>query len=226
MDTNVKLLDRFRWPLRSSGIFKGLKDAELVSILRNCRPQEAAFNEDDILWTQDDPFVDLFILRSGRLICYRNTISCKDQLVCYYDPGQPIALEGVLSHKHTSPFTIKSSMEGSYVSLSFKQILKSDKLHRDVRETILLNLAKVVADDSIRNMNKACVLARYKSQDRIIAFLELVGSRSKGDFFDVGMDRQEMANYLSVDRTTLSTELNKLQRAGTIEMQGRNFRLL
>ena len=46
------------------------------------------------------------------------------------------------------------------------------------------------------------------------------------DSFEIPFDRQELADYLAVDRSGLSAEISKLRAEGLIESEKNYFRLL
>ena len=44
--------------------------------------------------------------------------------------------------------------------------------------------------------------------------------------FDIPFDRQQLADYLNLERTALSKELSRMQREGLIECRKSHFRIL
>ena len=44
--------------------------------------------------------------------------------------------------------------------------------------------------------------------------------------FDIPFNRQQLADYLNVDRSAMSNELGKMQRDGLIEVDRKHFRII
>ena len=59
-----------------------------------------------------------------------------------------------------------------------------------------------------------------------MAYLRHVSSEKGTESFTIPFDRQELADYLEVDRSGLSVEIGKLRAAGVIESDKCRFKLL
>ena len=60
---------------------------------------------------------------------------------------------------------------------------------------------------------------------RITAYLHVVAVQKNSYEFDIPFDRQQLADYLNVERTALSKELSKMQRNGNITVKKNHFTL-
>ena len=59
-----------------------------------------------------------------------------------------------------------------------------------------------------------------------MAYLNSVSLQNGSDEFDIPFDRQQLADYLNVERTALSKELGKMQKDGLITAKKKHFILL
>lgn len=69
----------------------------------------------------------------------------------------------------------------------------------------------------------------YRSEDhpRTTFILPLLaGCRQNSMYFTIPFSRQQLADYLNVDRSALSAELGKMKREGLIDFQKSDFRIL
>ena len=60
---------------------------------------------------------------------------------------------------------------------------------------------------------------------KIMCYLANVRAYVKSNSFDIPYNRQELADYLSVDRSALSFELSKLKKQGIIDFNKNHFML-
>lgn len=58
---------------------------------------------------------------------------------------------------------------------------------------------------------------------RVLSFLSYQSVRAGGAEFTIPFDRQEMADYLNLDRSALSKELGKMRRDGLIDFRKNHF---
>ena len=58
---------------------------------------------------------------------------------------------------------------------------------------------------------------------RLLSFLSFQAQRKGNPAFDLPLSRQQLADYLNVDRSALSNELSKMQRDGLLEVEKNHF---
>ena len=95
-----------------------------------------------------------------------------------------------------------------------------------VKDQLHSALLEMLADDNIRMTNKVEILAERSLRGRILIYLNILARKSGSDVVSVRMSREQMAQYLCVNRSALSNELNKMKREGLIDFKRGQFRLL
>ena len=73
---------------------------------------------------------------------------------------------------------------------------------------------------------KAEITSKRSTREKLLSYLALQAKKANSDSFDIPFDRQELADYLEVDRSGLSAEISKLRREGIIENHRKHFVLL
>ena len=63
-------------------------------------------------------------------------------------------------------------------------------------------------------------------RDRVLSYLNSVSLQKNSTDFDIPFDRQQLADYLNLERSALSKELGKMQREGLIKCRKNHFRLI
>jgi len=212
--------------IRKSGFFDGLSAIDFENAVAVSNPTECEFEKDQTLWSQEDSISDVVIVSRGTLIGRKYQPGCKAQFVRTFEQGQCVGLEALLTRRMTMPMTVAANSPGSYVRLAYRPLVYETSLPCETRLKILANIARKVADDSIRFLNKAGVLSQPSVREKALAFLTIVNSKNGGGYFDIGMNQEELAQYLCVDRSTLSENLNRLRREGIIDYGGSRFTLI
>ena len=69
-------------------------------------------------------------------------------------------------------------------------------------------------------------ISQRKLRDKILSYLSDFSKREGSTVFTIPFNRQELADYLSADRSALSNELGKLRKEGILEFHRNKFRLL
>ena len=63
-------------------------------------------------------------------------------------------------------------------------------------------------------------------RERLLAYLSAMAQRSGSASVEIPFDRQQLADYLNLDRTAVSKELGRMKREGLIAFRKNRFRLL
>ena len=77
-------------------------------------------------------------------------------------------------------------------------------------------MTKILSDQNIKIMYKVDVLSKRTIRERIITYLSIISEKRNSHTFDIGMTQEQFAQYLCINRSTLSKELNDMRREGLI----------
>ena len=64
------------------------------------------------------------------------------------------------------------------------------------------------------------------ARGRILSYLNTVSLQKRTAEFDIPFDRQQLADYLNLERTNMSKELTRMKRDGILECRKNHFRLI
>ena len=126
-----------------------------------------------------------------------------------------------MSRKKTTPIDLIANEQCRVVFVSMQSIEASP-----FRNQLHSALIEMLADDNIRMTHKVEILAERGLRSRIMVYLNVLARKSGTDTVSVKMSREQMAQYLCVNRSALSNELNKMKREGLIDFSRGKFRLL
>ena len=91
------------------------------------------------------------------------------------------------------------------------------------RSRIIANLLTISAQKN-RTLSSRIFHTSSKSlRGRILSYLHTVSIQRGSQEFDIPFDRQQLADYLNVDRTALSKELGRMQKEGLIRFRKNHF---
>ena len=85
---------------------------------------------------------------------------------------------------------------------------------------------KNLAARSVEYHQKIEIASKRTTRDKLLAYLTIQAEKAGSNCFTIPFDRQELADYLDVDRSGLSVEISKLQKAGNLRSRKNYFELL
>ena len=206
-------------------LFKNLEDNEIMALLRCFNVKILNFKERKKIATRLDKIESLYILLSGRVreSWYNN----EGELITSidYTEGDIIGLEYVSGQRKT--FT------GEIVALEDTQVMSVDSFRfinpcnnfcpRHTR--VINNCFSLLAKQNIKLLNRIKEISMPTTKEKVMTYLYNVRATVKSNTFNIPYNRQELADYLGVERSALSKELSDLQKEGYIVFQKNHFEL-
>jgi CRP-like cAMP-binding protein len=91
---------------------------------------------------------------------------------------------------------------------------------------MIFNLMKNLASKNIMFHQRIEITSKRSTKEKLMAYLMLCAKSAGSDSFDIPFDRQELADYLEVDRSGLSQQICQLKKDGVIDNRKNHFVLL
>ena len=88
---------------------------------------------------------------------------------------------------------------------------------------LLHNLLQIVSAKAVGLIRKNFVLSRRSTREKLLSYLSAQASQAGSREFSIPFDRQQLADYLAVERSAMSAELGRLRREGVLETRRNRF---
>ena len=75
-------------------------------------------------------------------------------------------------------------------------------------------------------MAKLGHISNRTTREKLLSYLSDEAKRSRSASFSIPFNRQQLADFLSVDRSAMSNELGRMRKEGLIEFHKNQFTLL
>ena len=120
------------------------------------------------------------------------------------------------------PHEVISLTDSSIVWIEYKSLSKSLYYQK-----ILNNLLNIISTKNLILNKKLQILSKRTTREKILEYLATQKKLLSIDSnFEINLNRNEMADYLALDRSNLSRELGKLKKEGVIDFKKNKFKLL
>ena len=109
--------------------------------------------------------------------------------------------------------------------LDIRGLLKTNALE-GWQGKLIRNLLIISAQKNYHLSGRSFHTAPKSIRGRVMAYLNTVALQKKKTSFEIPFDRQQLADYLNVERSALSKELGKMQRDGIIKTRKNHFEIV
>jgi len=209
--------------LRDSKLFQGLSNADIEEIKRSLAIAEKKYSKHENIINQGELIKMIGILNRGNAISVKYHLEGTTQILRIYNEGEVFSLDTVNTLLSKSPTTLISQTDASVVFIPYEQIFELDEISQEAKKTILTNGNQILSNEVIRLTYKIDVLSKRTIREKILTYLRLICERYCSSTVNIGMNQEQFAQYLCVNRSVLSKELSRMREAGLIDYRGSQY---
>ena len=111
------------------------------------------------------------------------------------------------------------------VFLNVQRLLVTCPTACEHHQKLIRNLVSVLANKILILNDKITHVGKRTTRDKLLSYLSAESIRHSSLSFDIPFDRQQLADYLCIDRAAMSTEISKLQKEGYLKTNRKHFEL-
>ena len=208
--------------MRNTSIFKGISNEEFELLLDTLDSQLKFYTKGQIVLKAGGKVSRAGLLLEGNVEIFREGFWGAHYVIGEVNPGELFAVAFASTEKLVSNVTCAASKNCVILWFDLQEIFNLDdngKYH-----TILIkNLMSTLSMQSLNISSKMSHITQKTTREKLLSYLSEEAYKNNSNEFDIPYDRQALANYLSVERSAMSNELSKLQKAGYLTSKRNHF---
>ena len=207
-------------------LFRGMTDKELLELLKSWNAQIQSYQKNDtILHAGSNPRV-IGIVLSGSVTVLSDDIWGNRTILSHVEKGGLFAEAYALLEDVTMLVDVIANEDCSILLLKTKGILSSSVSQNSWDYKFLRNLLLISSKKNLNLSGRSFHTSPKTIRERVMSYLNTLALQNDSTEFDIPFDRQQLADYLNLERSALSKELGKMQKEGIIETKKSHFKLL
>lgn len=209
--------------LSGSVLFNGFDETEVNNLLNSLNAREKRFRKGAMIFHSGDVISTLCFVITGSVTIESNDMWGNRTILNLVSKGQFFAESYALLPDEPMLVDVCAAEDCSIVFLSMKSLAD---LNDTIRARLLANLLTITTRKNLHLSSRSFHTAPRQVRGRIMAYLNTVSVQKHSREFDIPFDRQQLADYLNVERSVLSNELSKMQRDGLIRCRKNHFEII
>lgn len=212
---------------KKSIFFKKLDDMDFYAMMNCLRGRVQTYNKNDLIVRQGEKVTNAYLILSGETRSYYINKEGLEFINLDYTKGQMYGLLDIISNNKEFQYDLRvTSDEAQVLFLDSYRLLNPTenrcKRHIELMKTCFLELGRQTKELEFKNF----LLSLTKTEDKIITYLTRLSTIKKSKEFNIPYNRNELANFLGLDRSALSSTLSKMKKEGKIDYKLNHFTLL
>lgn len=219
-------MEKYYSVLSKCPMFRDISRENLIGLLGCLGGKTEKYGNDETIFSEGEPVRGIGIVLSGMVQIVRIDYYGNRSIVANIEPsnlfGESFACAGI----EAIPVDVVSAGNTEILLIDAARIISTCSSACDFHRQIIFNLLQVVAAKNLFFNQKMDIVSKRSTREKLMTYLLLQAKENNSSSFVIPFDRQELADYLGVDRSGLSTEIGKLRREKVIECEKSRFRLL
>ncbi|HAD19540.1 MAG TPA: Crp/Fnr family transcriptional regulator [Lachnospiraceae bacterium] len=211
---------------RNSSLFLDIPDAELKKAWSALHALEKNYAKDAVIYSAGDTVSSLGLVLYGSVRIESMDLLGNRRILSHIRPGDVFA--ETYAFQGDLPLLTDAVANEDCRILFLETSRKTlSRYHGQIwHERLLMNLLAISNQKNFHLAARSFHTSPHNIRDRVIAFLSSQAVSSHSSEFDIPFDRQQMADYLNLDRSALSKELGRMRRDGLIDFRKNHFQIL
>lgn len=212
--------------LRKCPLFNQIKEENLTTLLGCLGAKVEAFGRKYTIIAEGNPAKYIGIVLSGSAQIVRIDYYGNRSIVSGVEPSEMFGVAFACAEVRSIPVAVIANEPCEIMLIDCARIMHSCSNSCGFHHQMIFNLMKDLATKTILFHQRSEIIAKRSTREKLLAYLMLQAKKANSSSFSIPFDRQELADYLEVDRSGLSAEISKLRREGVIESHRKHFVLL
>ena len=210
--------------LSACSLFAGLTQDEIAAILPCLSARQAGFRRGEFLLRAGDEVRFAGVVLAGEVELLQEDFWGNRNLLAAVGPGDLFAEAFACAHA-VSPVSVLCKTDGSVLYLNVRAVFSPCEKACAQHKALSQNLIRVLAEKNMQLNEKAGFLSQRTPRETLLAYLSAQARRAGSASFRIPFDRQQLADFLSVNRSAMSAELSRMQREGLLCADRSSFTL-
>ena len=212
--------------LRTCPLFAQIREDHLLRMLGCLGAKVVQFDKKYTILAEGKPAKYIGIVLSGSAQIMQMDYYGNRSLLAVSGPGEMFGEAFACAETKALPVSVIAGEPSDIMLIDCSHILHTCSNNCRFHQQLIYNLMKSLAVKNILFHQKIEITAKRSTREKLMAYLLLQAKKAGSDRFDIPFDRQELADYLEVDRSGLSAEISKLRREGILRSRKKHFELL
>lgn len=212
--------------LKRSQLFSGVGEEEIGAMLTCLSASLRTYKKGAYVFRQGEHIDHITVLAEGELLIQRDDYWGNCSIISHIAPGEMFGEAYLAPESGAILNDVIASRESAVLFFDVRRILTTCSSACRFHTLVVQNLFFAISEKNRKLVQKLGHMSQRSTREKLISYLSEQAQRQKSSCFTIPFNRQQLADFLSVDRSAMSNELCKLRDEGLLTFEKNRFTLL
>ena len=209
--------------LAGTRLFQGIREHEIEAMLTCLSAEERTYGKNAYIYRAGDVTGRLGVVMEGAVNIIKDDVWGNRKIIENIGGGQIFGETYACLKGEPLMVDVQASERSRILFMDVNRILTTCSSSCDFHNRLIRSLMYVLAGKNLMLTKKMDIITPKSLRERVMVYLSQESVKQGSRTITVPFNRQQMADYLSVDRSALSAELSRMQRDGVISYEKNRF---
>lgn len=209
--------------LRRTQLFSGLTDAELAEMLGCLQGRQEVFHKGEYVYQQGERIGSITILLEGCLHIQSDDYWGNRSIISTLRAGEMFGAAYAVPEGEPLRNDVVAVEDSIVLFLEVRRLFTVCPSGCKFHALVVQNLFLALSAKNRSLMQKLDHITKRSTREKLISYLSEEARRCGSASFSIPFDRQQLADYLSVDRSAMSKELCRMRDDGLLSFEKNHF---
>lgn len=212
--------------LKRTRLFGGVGEEEIASLLSCLGARLCSYQKGQFLWRQGEHLTEIFLLAQGALHIQRDDYWGNRSILGQIAVGEMFGEAYLAPNSEALQNDVVAVEDSVTIFFDVKRILTTCPSACPFHTRVVQNMFYALSEKTQDLVQKLGHMSCRSTREKLLSFLSEQAKKHQSASFAIPFNRQQLADFLSVDRSAMSNELCKMRNEGLLEFEKNHFKLL
>ncbi|MCD7954744.1 MAG: Crp/Fnr family transcriptional regulator [Lachnospiraceae bacterium] len=219
-------MKRFIPVLKRTQLFSGVSENEISSMLTCLNVTLKTYKKGEYVFREGEHLSDIAVLVEGQLHIQRDDYWGNSNIISIVNVGEMFGEAYVTPNSGAMLNNVIAIADSAVLFFDAKRIITTCPSACRFHSMVVQNLFYAISDKNRKLVQKLSHMSNRSTREKLMSYLSEESSRQNSSTFIIPFNRQQLADFLSVDRSAMSKELCKMRDDGIIRFEKNQFTLI
>ena len=207
-------------------MFAGVGDEEINAMLSCLGARLFTYKKGEYVFRQGEHISDITVLVEGDLHIQRDDYWGNRSILGRISVGEMFGEAYAAPESGPLLNDVVAVADSAVIFFDVKRIITTCSSACRFHAMVVQNLFFAISEKNKKLVQKLGHMSKRSTREKLISYLSEEAKKQNSSTFTIPFNRQQLADFLSVDRSAMSNELCKMRDDGLLEFDKNKFRLL
>lgn len=212
--------------LAQNPLFSGISSTENTSLLQCLGATAKSYAKGSFIYMAGDSLRGIGLVLKGKVLVLQDDFWGNRDIVAQIGAGGIFAEAFCCAGLDKIPVSVLAADQTDIMFIDYERIISRCPAACAFHSQLVKNMLGILARKNVTLTKKIKHVGARRTREKLLSYLSGIAAETGSTSVQIPFNRQDLADYLAVERSAMSAELSKMRAEGLVEYHKNHFRLI